>query len=68
MADAPRIFDLPAAVEYVRSLGASGVTVCTIRGEISSGRIPHTKLGKKFYLSKTALDAWITRAERRTRT
>lgn len=67
MADAPRIFDIPAAVEYVRSLGASGVTICTIRSEIASGRVPHTKLGKKFYVSKTALDAWITRAERRTR-
>lgn len=67
MADAPRVFDIPSAVEYVRSLGATGVSVSTIRGEIGSGRIPHTKLGKKFYLSKTALNTWITRAERMSR-
>jgi hypothetical protein len=66
VADAPlRVFDLLAAVEYVRGLGATGVTISTIRGEIASGRIPHMKLGKNFYVAKIALDAWITRAERR---
>jgi excisionase family DNA binding protein len=65
--ETPRVFDLPAAVAYVQSLGATGVTIRTIRSEISAGRIPRTKLGKKFYVSKAALDAWILRAERRVR-
>jgi hypothetical protein len=64
---APRVFDLAAAVTYVRSLGATGVTIHTIRSEINAGRIACTKLGKKFYVSKTALNAWILRAERRVR-
>jgi hypothetical protein len=65
MTEQPRIFDLPAAVAYVRSLSATGVTIHTIRSEIAAGRIPRTKLGKKFYVSKVALDNWILRAERR---
>jgi len=65
VADAPRVFDIGAAVEYLRSLGAIGVSISTIRGAISSGRIAHTRLGKKFYISKAALDQWVTRAERR---
>lgn len=65
--DQPRVFDIPAAVAYVRSLGATGVSVSTIRGEIATGRIPHIKLGKKFYVSMASLDAWITRSERRAR-
>jgi len=64
---APRIFDLAAAVTYVQSLGATGVTIRTIRAAIAAGRIPHVKLGKKFYVTKTALDNWILRAERRQR-
>jgi excisionase family DNA binding protein len=67
VSETPRIFDLLAAVAYVQSLGANGVTIHTIRLEIASGRIAHTKLGKKFYVSKQALDNWITRAERRAR-
>jgi hypothetical protein len=65
VAEAPRVFDLPAAVQYLHSLGANGVTISTMRGEIASGRVPHMKLGKKFYVAKIALDTWISRAERR---
>jgi len=67
MSEQPRIFDLPDAVAYVRALGATGVTVNTLRSEINAGRIACTKLGKKFYVSKAALEAWILRAERRIR-
>lgn len=67
MTESPRVFDLPAAVQYVHSLGATGVTIHTVRSEINAGRIPRSKIGKKFYVSKAALDSWILRAERRAR-
>jgi excisionase family DNA binding protein len=65
--ESPRLFDLPAAVQYVHGLGATGVTIYTIRSEISAGRIPRIKLGKRFYISKASLDGWIAKAERRAR-
>lgn len=61
----PRLYDLTAAVEYVRGLGATGVSICTLRSAISSGRLERVKLGKRFYVSQKALDAWILKAERR---
>jgi excisionase family DNA binding protein len=67
MSEQPHVFDLAAAVVYVRGLGATGVTIHTIRSEIAAGRIPRIRIGKKFYLSKTALDAWISQAERRAK-
>lgn len=65
MTESPRLYDLPAAVEYVRGIGGTGVTIHTLRSEIAAGRLPKTKLGKRFYVSKAALDNWILRAERR---
>jgi hypothetical protein len=67
MSEQPRIFDLPAAMAYANSLGATGVTIHTLRGEIAAGRLPRLRLGKRFYLSKATLDAWILRSERRIR-
>lgn len=67
MSETPRLFDIPAAVEYVRSLGANGVTAYTIRTAINSGRLAKAQLGKKFYVTKEALDSWISQAERRAR-
>jgi excisionase family DNA binding protein len=66
-APSPRLFDIPALVEYLRSIGLNGVSAYTVRTEINAGRLAHTKFGKKFYVSKTAIDAWLARAERRTR-
>jgi excisionase family DNA binding protein len=67
MADA-KYFDIPAAVEYVRSIGLSGVTPWTIRMAINSGRLAHIREGKRFYVSKSAVDSWLAKAEKRTRT
>ena len=63
----PRLFDLKAAAEYLQSLGAAGTTAYYIRSLVASGKVPHIKLGRKFYISKNALDAWLERAEKRSR-
>jgi excisionase family DNA binding protein len=65
MVTSKRLFDVQAAAEYLRSIGATSATVTFVRTLITSGRIPHLKLGKKFYLSRTALDAWLVSHERR---
>jgi excisionase family DNA binding protein len=61
-----RFFDIPAAVEHLRSLGFN-VTPWTIRTAINSGRLAHIKEGKKFHVSKAAIDAWLTKAEKKMR-
>jgi excisionase family DNA binding protein len=65
--ETPRYFDIPAAAVYTNSIGLTGVTANTIRMAINSGRIAHIKEGKKFYVSKSAIDAWLAKAEKRVR-
>jgi excisionase family DNA binding protein len=62
-----RLFDILSAVLYLKSLGAQGATVNFVRGLISSGQIPHIRIGKRFYISRTALDIWLASRERRAR-
>jgi excisionase family DNA binding protein len=62
-----RFFDIQGAAMYANSIGLSGVTSYTIRGAISAGRLPCIKVGKKFHISKSAIDAWLARAEKRVR-
>lgn len=64
-ADARRLFDIPAAVLYLRSLGAEGVTTSFIRSLINSGQVPHLRMGRRFYLTRESLDRWISNHERR---
>lgn len=65
--ETPRYFDIAGAVEYLRSLGFTA-TPWTVRTAINSGRLAHIKEGKKFHVSKSALDAWLAKAEKRVRT
>ena len=67
MADDLHVFDVHGSVEHLRSKGFKGATISTVRGEIAAGRVPHIKLGKKFYVTEAAWKAWATRAERRIR-
>jgi excisionase family DNA binding protein len=62
-----RLFDICSAVEYLRGIGASGVTVTCVRRMISSGELPHVRLGKKFYISQGAIEAWLVKSEKRNR-
>lgn len=60
-----RLFDIHAAAKYLQSIGATGVTHSTIRRLLNSGDLPCLKIGKRFYLSKAALDSWLLKHERR---
>jgi len=66
-ADGRRLFDIEAAVQYLRSVGATAATKNFVRGLIASGQIAHLRVSKKFYVSRESLDAWITKHERRAR-
>ena len=60
-----RLFDIQAAVAYLRGLGAEGTTVNFVRGLINSGAVPHLRMGRRFYLTRESLDRWIENHERR---
>ena len=61
-----RLFNIRAAVEHLRALGADAVTVNFVRNLVNRGEVPHLRIGKKFYLRCEDLDAWIgARAKRR---
>ncbi len=63
----PRLFDIAAAVAYFHAIGADAATVNFVRSLIATGQVPAEKIGKKFYVSKNALDGWIYSHERRRR-
>ena len=62
-----QLFDILASVTYLRSLGATAATSNFVRSLIASSQVPHLRIGKKFYLSKTSLDHWLVTRERRAR-
>jgi hypothetical protein len=62
-----RLFDILAVVAYLKTIGANAATPNFVRGLISSGQLPHVKIGKKFFVSKGALDSWLLSHERRRR-
>lgn len=63
----PFLFDIGAAVAYLHGIGANAATIRFVRGLINSGQVPHVKIGKKFFVTRDALDTWISRHERRAR-
>jgi excisionase family DNA binding protein len=65
--DAPRLYDIAGIVGYLQSVGATAATATFVRGLINSGKLPHLKIGKAFYVSKAALDGWLGKAELRRR-
>ena len=65
MAEPPRLFDVHAFADYLRAAGLSGATVHTARGLINSGKVPHVRCGKRFYVSKISVDAYLVKVERR---
>jgi excisionase family DNA binding protein len=65
--DHPKLLDVQGAVAYLHSLGAATATVNFVRGLITSGSVPHIRLGKRFYVTRAAIDAWLERSERRPR-
>jgi hypothetical protein len=61
----PRIFDIPGSAEYLRELGATGVTAYSVRALIASGQVPHIRVGRRFYVSRASWDSWLAKSERR---
>ena len=62
----PRLFDIDGAVTYFAGIGAP-VSRNFVRELISNGGIKHLKLGRKFYVSQTAINEWLERSERRAK-
>jgi excisionase family DNA binding protein len=60
-----RLYDIPSAVAYLRAIGAEGVTTSFVRSLINSGGVPHVRMGRKFYVTREALDRWIDLRQRK---
>ena len=67
MSDAPQLFDVIGSAKYLQGIGAAAASVNFIRNLIATGQIPHIRIGKKFYVTRQALDAWLSNHERRVR-
>ena len=63
----PRLFTVEGAAAYLQSIGAAGVTVWTVRSIMASGQVPLIHIGRRLYVSKNALDDWISKHERRVK-
>ena len=63
--DGRRLFDIVSAVAYFQSIGADAATVSFVRTLINTGQVPHERIGKKFYVTRDALDGWILKHQRR---
>jgi hypothetical protein len=67
MNESPRLFDIAGTVGYLQSVGATAATATFVRGLINSGQLPHLKIGKASYVSKSAIEAWLAKSEKRGR-
>jgi excisionase family DNA binding protein len=61
------LFDISGVVTYLKSVGASAASATFVRGLINSGQLPYLKVGKAFYVSKSAIEAWLAKSEKRNR-
>ena len=64
---ARRLFDVPAAVAFFQSLGAESASKNFVRSLITSGQLPHVRIGKRFFVSRESILNWISKNERRAR-
>lgn len=60
-----QLFDVKAACDYLKSIGVSGATVNSTRTIFA--QIPRVQIGKRHYVSRENLDAWISNRQRRPR-
>jgi excisionase family DNA binding protein len=59
------LFDVYGARDELRRRGATTVSVGFIRRLIQNGEIPRVRIGRKDYIKRATLDAWLSRRERR---
>jgi len=62
-----RFFTVEDAQHYLVAIGAVGVGVTFVRQLIVTGAIPHVRMGRRYYVSRVALDEWLLKHERRAR-
>ena len=60
-----QLFDIPDGARYLQQLGAKAATRNFVRNLINTGQVAHLRIGKKFYLTRDALDTWILKQQRR---
>lgn len=65
--DDKRLFDIHAAVRYLKSIGADAATPWFVRCLITNGKIPFERIGRKHYVSRESLDLFLVKNERRAR-
>jgi excisionase family DNA binding protein len=61
------LFDIPSAAKHFQEKGAKTATKNFVRNLIASGQLPHLRIGKRFYVTKAAIDRWIETREKRNR-
>ena len=62
-----KLFDVMGSAKYLQKIGGSSATPSFIRTLIATGQVPHIRIGRKFFISREALDSWLARHERRAR-
>jgi excisionase family DNA binding protein len=67
MNETQRLFTVEGAAKYLVEIGAAGVGVHFVRQLIVSGAIPHVRMGRRYYITRAALDEWLLKHERRAR-
>jgi excisionase family DNA binding protein len=61
------MFDTATGAEYMRGIGLVTCTPTFISRLMREGEIARVRVGKRYYVSKAALDGWLLRHERRAR-
>jgi excisionase family DNA binding protein len=61
-----KYFDLSDAPSYFAGQGVA-LTTYTLRRLIAEGELKYKKIGRRFYLSKQNIDAYLARTEGRAR-
>jgi excisionase family DNA binding protein len=61
------MFTVEEAAAYFVYLGATGVTHWTVRGLIKSGQLIYEPIGRRFYVSRSSIDDYISKRERRAK-
>ena len=62
-----RAFTFTSGAEYMRSAGFDGVTSWTLRRLAATGTLKRLKLGRRYFLTREALDELVNRLERRAK-
>jgi hypothetical protein len=65
--ETPKYFNIADAAAYLKSIGIDAATPWYVASLIRRGKLPRTRAGRKFYVSKTALNGLLAKNELRVR-